>query len=160
MSTPVKQNAYRLIGRKLIKKWYDLLEGLRGEDNILNLAILLENEDREGFALDENAQLIQEFTSSTLAGPSGAVPQLAQFRHYLMPLIRRVYPNLFTNQLVGVQPMTSPATQIFYLKYFYNGMSDMQNPWANAAVAKGGTTPGTEYANFVGDTWFVDPYYS
>ncbi len=46
MPTPVKQNAYRLIGRKLIKKWYDLLEGLRGEDNILNMAILLENVPR------------------------------------------------------------------------------------------------------------------
>ena len=154
-------NAYREIGRRLIKRWYPLLEGLRGEDAIINCAILLENEWREGGnLLPESDQIIAEFTASTLAGPSGQQPQIATFRHYLMPLVRRVYPNLFTNQLVGVQPMTGPAAQIFYLKYFYTGMSDMSNPWTTTPTRKGATTAGTEYGNFAGDTWFVDPYYS
>jgi len=154
-----KLSTYRKIAGMLIERWKPMLRGLRGEERIMNTAILLENTWRYG-AMYLNEGMISEFTGSTLAGPSGQVPQIAVFRHYLMPLIRRMYPNLITNSLVGVQPMTGPTSQIFYLKYFYSGMVDQQNPWGTAATAKGATAPGTEYANFVGNTWFVDPYYS
>lgn len=154
-------NTYRAVGKQLMRRWHKLLRGLEGEDSIVNMAIMLENEWRHGgVLLDEATQFLAEFTGSTLAGPSGQVPQIATYRHYLMPLVRRVYPNLITQQLVGVQPMTGPVAQVFYLKYFYSGMVNAQNPWGVAATRKGRTVPGTEYANFTGDTWQVDPYYS
>ena len=154
-------NTYRAVGKQLMRRWHKLLRGLEGEDSIVNMAIMLENEWRHGgVLLDEATQFLAEFTGSSLAGPSGAVPQIATYRHYLMPLVRRVYPNLITQQLVGVQPMTGPVAQVFYLKYFYAGMVNAQNPWGTTPTRKGRTTVGTEYANFAGDTWFVDPYYS
>lgn len=39
------------------------------------------------------------------------------FGQFSMPLIRRVYPQLIANDLVGVQPMTSPTSLIFQMKY-------------------------------------------
>lgn len=150
---------YRKIALHLIERWAPLLEGLETEDQMLNMSILLENTYKDSNNRGEMGPIV-EFTGSSTTGPSGQSPQIATFRHYLMPLIRRMYPALITPSLVGVTPMTSPATQVFYLKYFYNGVVDAQNPWGTTPVAKGRTTPGTEYANFIGNTWNVDPYYS
>lgn len=33
------------------------------------------------------------------------------------PLVRRVYPNLIAQDLVGVQPLSSPGGAVFYLKH-------------------------------------------
>lgn len=38
---------------------------------------------------------------------------------FTLPLIKRTYPSLIASKLVGVQPMTQPASLIFYLRYKY-----------------------------------------
>jgi len=153
-------NEHEKIALNLIKEWAPLLEGLESEEEVINMAIMLENTYNWHVNSSPDGQMLQEFTGSSTTGPSGQSPQIATFKHYLMPLIRRMYPALITPTLVGVTPMTSPATQVFYLKYFYNGMVNQQDPWGTTPAAKGRTTAGTEYANFIGDTWNVDPYYS
>ena len=155
---PNEQQSYFKVGYALAKKWQPLLEGIEGEYNIINAAILLENESQHGTAL------ISESTSSGVG--TQASPNIAQFQHYLLPLVRRVYPNLIINDLVGVQPMTSPASLVFYLKYRYQGLVNSMNapagggPLTTQQNPKGSTAAGTQYGNFIGDTWSIDPYYS
>ena len=153
-------NEYYDVGKILAKKWQPLLEGLEGEYNILSTAILLENELRHG------GELISETTlSGQVPAAAGATPNVATFQHYLLPLVRRVYPNLVTNELVGVQPMTSPASLVFYLKYNYTGLVEQKADPTTGVISdyatdNGWTAAGTEYGNFIGNTWHIDPYYS
>ena len=154
------------IGGRLVKKWERLLEGIEGTNKQLTTAILLENESQKGGALLEDTQSGQSAGGATFGqqvgnqanvAPFDAGNNIAPFQHYLLPLVRRVYPNLIANELVGVQPMTSPASLVFYLKYRYTGLVDGTT---DIGVAKGETQPGTEYGNFIGNTWNIDPYYS
>lgn len=46
---------------------------------------------------------------------------VAQFTPILMPLVRRVYPKLIANELLGVQPMTMPTGYIYALVNNYIG---------------------------------------
>ena len=39
--------------------------------------------------------------------------------HFMGLLPRRIYPSMFAQQIVSVQPMTLPAGQLFYLDYKY-----------------------------------------
>jgi Major capsid protein Gp23 len=38
----------------------------------------------------------------------------------ILPAIRRIMPNLIANQIIGVQPMSGPAGQIFTMKMRYD----------------------------------------
>jgi len=46
---------------------------------------------------------------------------IAQFTPIIMPLVRRVYPNLIANELLGVQPMALPTGFIYALTNRYLG---------------------------------------
>lgn len=47
----------------------------------------------------------------------------------LIPMIRRTFPELITNEIVGVQPMSGPVGMAFALRYIYEGSSlDWQDP--------------------------------
>jgi hypothetical protein len=48
---------------------------------------------------------------------ASAVTQTAQV---LLPMIRRVMPNIIANNIIGVQPMTGPTVDIFNTKYNLN----------------------------------------
>lgn len=45
--------------------------------------------------------------------------ELSGFTNIALPLVRRVQPQLIANSIVGIQPMTRPVGQIFYLDYVY-----------------------------------------
>lgn len=82
-----------------------------------NVALLLENQSKE------EARLMSEGTVSS---------DVAQFTPIFMPLARRVQPALIANELVGVQPLTSPTGFIYSLAFRYTGMG------ANATDKSGG----------------------
>jgi hypothetical protein len=162
------------IGRRLVQKWEPLMEGIGSAREQVNTAIILENQFQRG-GLFEDTQSGQTAGYDWSAQDGTAAPNdIAPYQHYLLPLVRRVYPNLMANELVGVQPMTSPSSLVFYLKYRYTGLTELtanggvdvdagagtQHPLNDNSVAKGSTAAGTEYANFVGNTWAIDPYYS
>lgn len=42
-----------------------------------------------------------------------------QYNTVIMPMIRRVWPQLLANSIIGVQPITGPAASIFALKSRY-----------------------------------------
>ncbi len=79
---------------------------------------------------------------------------IADFTRFALPLIRKSYPKLIADNLVGVQPMSQPASLIFYIRYRY-------------ALSKGQTVAGTQimrqntsqqFARQNG--WALDPYYT
>jgi len=63
----------------------------------------------------ENERLMNE---GTLSG------DVAQFTPILMPMVRRVYPNLIANELLGVQPMSMPTGFIYAMTNQYTGTAD------------------------------------
>jgi len=63
---------------------------------------------------DEYTRLVNE---GTLSG------DVAQFTPILMPMVRRLYPTLIANDVLGIQPMTMPTGFIYALVNQYTGDS-------------------------------------
>jgi len=91
---------------------------------------------------------------SVLFEDATSTGDIADFTRFALPLIRKSYPKLIADNLVGVQPMSQPASLIFYIRYRY-------------ALSKGQTVAGTQimrqntgqqFARQNG--WALDPYYS
>jgi hypothetical protein len=81
-----------------------LLEGLQGSKRT-SMSVILENTRRH---LMENAS-----AGSTQAG------NVATLNRVILPVIRRVMPTVIANEIVGVQPMTGPVSQIHTLRVRY-----------------------------------------
>ena len=80
-------------------------------------------------ALNESeAALMNTLLSNTalasqgvLVGESVISSDIAQFTPILLPIVRRVYPALVANQLLGIQPLTMPTGYIYALVNRYTG---------------------------------------
>lgn len=61
---------------------------------------------------------------------------VAQFTPIIMPLVRRVYPNLIANELLGVQPMALPTGFIYALtnRYLGNKADGSVNPTGKGQI--------------------------
>lgn len=88
----------------LVRKWGSLAEGIRNPYTKRCFALLCENQ------VNHMRQLNEE-TLSTGVG---------SFTKYIFPILRRVFPNLIANEIVSVQPMTSPIGGIFTYEYKYD----------------------------------------
>jgi len=81
-----------------------LLEGLHGSKRT-SMAVILENTRKH---LAENAT-----AGATTAG------NVATLNRVILPVIRRVMPTVIANEIIGVQPMTGPVSQIHTLRVRY-----------------------------------------
>ena len=116
----------------LLEKWAPVLD--YSSDNVaaidddhsrLNTAILLENQ--ESWCLNENSYGGNALGSATMNAGGGAVPGKndsyatgdARLPKILIPMIRRTFPELITNEIVGVQPMSGPVGLAFAMRYKY-----------------------------------------
>jgi len=116
----------------LLEKWSPVLD--YSSDNVkpitddhsrLNTAILLENQ--ETWCLKENSYGGGALGSGTsfgaTAAPGGPGDAYAQndtrLPKILIPMIRRTFPELITNEIVGVQPMSGPVGLAFAMRYKY-----------------------------------------
>jgi hypothetical protein len=114
----------------LVEKWTPVLDytsdkvaAINDEHTRLNTAILLENQEKWCFESNQAAPG-SVFGSYTAAG--GAVPNSDTYApgdyrlpKVLIPMIRRTFPELITNEIVGVQPMTGPVGLAFAMRYKY-----------------------------------------
>lgn len=91
---------------KLVQKWEPVLEGIDSEYTRRVTAQLLENQAKS---------IVEERISEDLSPAATTTGQLGTFQKFAFPLVRRVYPQLLANSLVGVQPMQGPVSQVFYL---------------------------------------------
>ena len=143
----------------LLEKWSPVLDYTSDKvssiDNAhtrLNTAILLENQ--EEWCLKEaniSGGTGSSFGTAAAIGSSGQgqgaygdsdsyAANDARLPKILIPMIRRTFPELFTNEIVGVQPMSGPVGLAFALRYKYS-----ESTITGAAV--GGTTG----ADYIGD---------
>ena len=112
----------------LVQKWEPVLEGIDSDYTRRVTAQLLENQAKS--IVEEKVRNIDEAISAA-ATTTG---QLGTFQKFAFPLVRRVYPKLLANSLVGVQPMQGPVSQIFYL--------------GNSRAKEGGATNQTVFSKF------------
>jgi len=126
----------------LLEKWSPVLDytsdnvrAIEDDHTRLNTAILLENQEKWCFeAYGTNGSNIAGGTTSVFGsvnagGTGGAFPPNsdsyapgdARLPKILIPMIRRTFPELITNEIVGVQPMSGPVGLAFALRYRYDG---------------------------------------
>lgn len=129
-----------------VKRWSPVLSKCREipRKKLGMMATLLENQ--HACWDPENKGVIFEDITTT--------GNVADFTRFALPLIRKSYARLISDELVGVQPMSQPASLIFYIRYRY-------------ALSKGQTVAGTQImrqntsAQFAKQNgWALDPYYS
>ena len=136
----------KIEGRKYVEKYKPLVESIKDEYSQVTTAMLMENQ----------VKLVNEATDTGGFGNTGV------FIKYALPVIRRVFPNLIANKLVGIQPLMQATGFIFYLRYKFsdgrgqNPAGTQMNLFQNAGLS--GTDPlnvSSPYRNFP-----VNPYYS
>ena len=138
----------------LLEKWAPVLDfksdsckEIRDEHTRLNTAVLLENQEKwcmesstagQGGAFGANAGgqynppgSIQ--SSDSYANGDSRLPKI------LIPMIRRTFPELISNEIVGVQPMSGPVGLAFALRYKYDSSG------LGTGGTDGGTNPNPHY---------------
>jgi len=122
----------------LLEKWAPVLDyssdnvkAIENDHSRLNTAILLENQ--ENWCLRENnaAGSGGVFGTASSMGHGGAMTPASDFYasgdarlpKILIPMIRRTFPELITNEIVGVQPMSGPVGLAFAMRYKYESDS-------------------------------------
>jgi hypothetical protein len=98
-----------------------LVEGLSGQRKTTMEVVL------------ENTKKYLTETATTGATASGNVSVLNKV---ILPVIRRVMPTTIANELVGVQPMQGPVSQIHTLRVRYAEAADASSGYAEGNIGK------------------------
>jgi len=121
----------------LLEKWAPVLDyssenvkAIENDHSRLNTAILLENQ--EAWCLNENSYGGGALGSAASFGGANSIGNSApggpgdayatgdnRLPKILIPMIRRTFPELITNEIVGVQPMSGPVGLAFAMRYKY-----------------------------------------
>ena len=119
--------------KALCEKWSPVLDynsnkvaAIEDDHTRLNTAILLENQEqwclREANVAGGSSSAFgtpqspgTSDSSDFYAAGDARLPKI------LIPMIRRTFPELITNEIVGVQPMSGPVGLAFALRYKYEG---------------------------------------
>ncbi len=146
----------------LLEKWAPVLDytsksvaAIEDSHTRLNTAMLLENQETwcieegntagNGGAFGGGASIGVGGNASGTPGTDSYATGDARLPKILIPMIRRTFPELITNEIVGVQPMAGPVGLAFALRYKYsgqvlgNGIDNNTAPTANV--------PGTVQTN-------------
>jgi len=142
----------------LVEKWAPVLDftsekvaAIKDDSTRLNTAILLENQ--ENYLNEQNSAASGGVfgsgatvagTATTFSGDNYARGD-ARLPKVLIPMIRRTFPELITNEIVGVQPMTGPVGLAFAMRYKYEsaplgGAYNSGDGSLGSAGATGGNT--------------------
>ena len=150
--TQTQKNGQRT--RKAVKNWSELLEctagfaPIRNKNVRNNTAMLLENQMRW---LNENSPAM----TTQIFGPQNGLHggELGNSDFYapgdmrnpttILPMVRRIYPALMSNETVGVQPMPGPVALAFAIRYRYlkgaNALGDSKTEHVHARKYASGT---------------------
>ena len=137
----------------LLEKWRPVLDytsdsvkEISDDHTRLNTAMLLENQEawciRESNVAGGTGSV---FGSNATGNYGGQVPGGsdwyatgdARLPKILIPMIRRTFPELITNEIVGVQPMGGPVGLAFALRYKYAAQSLGENGVDGSQTAPG-----------------------
>jgi hypothetical protein len=149
--------------RVLLENWKPVLEyssskiaPIEDERLKLNTAIVLENQQNwfnesniagNSGVFGASLQNIGQGGASNAYNSSDSYASGdARLPKVLIPMIRRIFPELITNEIVGVQPMTGPVGLAFALRYKYSATalngSALASPQSTAASLNNGEGPG------------------
>lgn len=104
---------------ELLEKWSDVLDGKTSDGEVVAQPIT-EKESRKSTALIlENQQKWMD--ENGLNESSTASADIGIFSPILLPTVRRVVPNLLANEIVGVQPMSTPTGLAFAWRSHLSG---------------------------------------
>lgn len=129
----------------LESRWNDtkeaLLEGLNGNKRS-SMGVILENTRR--------------YLKESATGGATQAGNIATLNRVILPVIRRVMPTIIANELVGVQPMSGPISQIHTLRVRYGTtMADNSAASTNTTAGEEALSPfkiATAYSAGVGAT--------
>lgn len=125
--------------QQLVEKWAPVLDytsdkvsAIEDEHARLTTAILMENQER--WCIEEAGNTAGSGGSfgstGSLYAPPGTVTSGDRYAtgdsrlpKILIPMVRRTFPELITNEIVGVQPMSGPVGLAFALRYRYEADS-------------------------------------
>lgn len=139
--------------KELVKKW-ESAEGKMSIKDIAdpylkeNLAQLLENQETKDFNGQEvflsESDGVVNVGQLASDGLSNGAPSLDayKFRPVALALVRRAFPDLFANKIVGVQAMSTPVGLAYALRVVYNDVNNIEAAWDNVP----------EYAGYTGST--------
>lgn len=152
---------------QLLEKWDPMISHIKSERKQILTAKLLENEEKwfNKQLMNENGGTTSEVGSGCADGTINqaitGLQGVAKYMGIAMPLVARVFPELITNDLVGVQPMFTPVGLAYALRYRYQtgqvagieaGYNNVYPEYSgsfsgtgitgNAAVAQYGNQPG------------------
>ncbi len=121
---------------KMASKWgkTGLLEGLGGEIDKNNMAMILENQAK---------QLVTEASATNQGGGTFTVGQGEQWAGVALPLVRKVFGSLSTKEFMSVQPMNLPSGLVFFLDFQYGQGKNLNFGPAGDAY----TSPASMYGN-------------
>lgn len=121
--------------QQLLEKWSpvlnyssDRIKPVENEHARLTTALLMENQER--WCIEENGN-VSGITGAlgvyggTAPGQTGLTNRDnyaqgdARLPKVLIPMVRRTFPELITNEIVGVQPMSGPVGLAFAMRYKY-----------------------------------------
>jgi hypothetical protein len=159
--------------KAILEKWAPILNyssdkvaPLENEHSRLTTAILMENQ--EAWCLNESSPQSggsgSVFGSGATGANGNAVPggsdwyasNDARLPKVLIPMIRRTFPELITNEIVGVQPMSGPVGLAFALRYYYDGANPLGKVSTgdvdgnSSMVGAAWRTPSSDYPKEVG----------
>ena len=146
---------------QLLEKWSPVLDytsnkvsAIQDSHTRLNTAMLLENQEQ--WCIEEANQSggAGSFGGTAAAGIGDGSGQAgggygstdtyatgdARLPKILIPMIRRTFPELITNEIVGVQPMSGPVGLAFALRYKYAALGLDGNAASNTGTPET-TTP-------------------
>ena len=122
----------------LLEKWAPVLDytsknvsAIEDEHTRLNTAMLLENQEayclREANVAGGTGSVFGTANNGANGGAFGNTDFYAggdsRLPKILIPMIRRTFPELITNEIVGVQPMSGPVGLAFALRYKYSNQT-------------------------------------
>ena len=154
----------------LLEKWAPVLDyssknvaPIEDDHTRLNTAMLLENQEQwcireagpnynpTGINTAGNGGAFGNAASIGAAGYASGTPGTDTYAtgdyrlpKILIPMIRRTFPELITNEIVGVQPMAGPVGLAFALRYRYTGQTLGTNDGAGSGTVT--PTPGGSVA--------------
>lgn len=119
--------------QRAVDKWRKVLDyssnsipAIQNEHVYKTTAMLLENQEQWCFQESNTAASGGVFGATTSIGNGIANTDAyatgdARLPKILIPMIRRTFPELISNEIVGVQPMGGPVGLAFALRYAYQG---------------------------------------
>ena len=138
--------------KRLREKWGRLLKGIKDDNSVNVTAIVLENQEQHmREVLSEGTTSGYGFTPGVSAGNIDKFPKL------MIPMVRRIMPQLIANEIFGVQAMEGPVGMAFTLRWVY----DSTKSWTDPVTGRVYTTTATDEAyvpGFPGSV--INPAYS